>query len=166
MAYDWTLIKSEYIQGYTDDNGDRICPTLDQLSARHGCSLSTLLKRSAREKWNTERNMYSIKRNKKIIERKEEILITEASSFDNKALQVAELGLSEGLKRLQDKALSNHDFNKISSAINNFMKIGKLALGEPTEHKLVDGSQTHNISFIDKNQNKILEEEGYKDESK
>ena len=148
MAYDWILIKSEYIQGCTDDNGERICPTLDQLSERHGCSLSTLLKRSAREKWNTERNMYSIKRNKKIFEKKEEILISEASNFDNKSLNVAELGVEEGLKRLSAKDLSNHDFQKISTAVSNFVKIGKLALGEPTEHLQSDNKQ--DVTLYDK----------------
>ena len=65
MAYDWLLIKREYVQGYPDKDGQIICPTLEQLCERHGCSLSTIMKKSASEKWPTERKIFGRKKDGK-----------------------------------------------------------------------------------------------------
>jgi DNA-binding transcriptional regulator YhcF (GntR family) len=155
MAYDWQLIKNEFIQGYIED-GELICPTLKQLSERHGCNYGTLRKRAAKEQWNTERNIYSTKRNKKILEKKEEILITEAASFDNKALQAAEKGIKIALEKLGDKNLSTHDHQKLSISIVNYQKVGKLALDEPTEHVKESGRRTVELDGLPSNTRKTL----------
>ena len=159
MAYDWLLIKREYVQGYPDEDGQIICPTLEQLCERHGCSISTILKKSSSEKWKQERNIFGIKRNKKIQEKHIEVLVEESTNIDNKALTAADVGISIGLERLNTPGLSNHDYQKLSVAIGNFHRMGKLALGEPTEHIRNEGR--HDVNFNTTSQQRILKQEGY-----
>lgn len=149
MAYDWLLIKREYVQGYNED-GQVICPTLDQLCERHGCSLSTIMKKSASEKWPTERKLFGRKKEEKIEKKKIEVLAEESANIDNKALTASDKGIEIGLKKLDDKNLSTHDYQKISIAISNFHRMGKLALGEPTEHHQTTGKTEVDVSIHDR----------------
>lgn len=161
MAYDWLLIKSEYVQGYPAQDGQIVCPTLEQLCERHGCSLSTILKKSAKEKWQQERNIYGIKRNNKIQEKKLNILVEESANIDNKALTIANKGLEFVNKRLDEEDLSNHDVMKLSNTASTFHKMGRLALGEPTEHTYKEA--TADVKFNNNIQKRILSQEGYSD---
>jgi hypothetical protein len=153
MAYDWNLIKREYVQGCPDEKGVIKFPTLDHLCERHGCSLSTIMKKSSTEKWKQERKLFGRKKEEKIEEKKIEAMAEESANIDNKALTASELGIDKGLKRLEDKDLSIHDYQKLSIGISNFHKMGKLALGEPTEHTKNEGSQRmeidHNVKIPD-----------------
>jgi hypothetical protein len=153
MAYDWALIKREYIQGYTDDNGVIICPTLDCLCERHGCSLSTIMKKSASEKWQQERKLFGRKKEERIEEKKLSIMAEESADVDNKALNVAVKGIGLVDERLCGKELSHHDLMKLSTTAATFHKMAKLALGEPTEHTTVDGKQDLKVDIYDRIKN-------------
>ena len=132
LRYDWALIKREYIQGY-DEDGEHKCPTLKDLCERHGCSYSTIKKKSASEKWERERNLYGTKRNQKILEKKMDIMVEESASIDNKALEIAHKGLDLVNQRL-DKKPDDKDALKLSNTATNFHKMARLAMGEETEH--------------------------------
>jgi hypothetical protein len=149
MAYDWTTIKREFVEGYPDKDGKIICPTLEELHLRHGPSMSTMKKKSADDNWVQERNLYRTKIEHRVQEKKIEVLAGESANLDNKALNAADKGIEIGLKRLDDKDLSNHDYQKLSIAISNFHKMGKLALGEETEHTRTSGKSKvdHDIKF-------------------
>lgn len=142
MAYDWALIKREYVQGCPDDEGAIKYPTLDYLCERHGCSLSTIMKKSSTGKWKQERKLFTRKKEERIEKKKIEVMAEESANIDNKALTASALGIKIGLDKLNDKKLSTHDYQKISIAISNFHKMGKLALGEPTEHTETSGNNT------------------------
>ena len=138
-SYDWALIKMEYVQGYQDLDGNTICPTLDDLCERHGCSKSTIKKKSASEKWQQERNLFGTKRNQRITEKKLDLLVEESVNIDNKALTIADKGLRIVEERLSKSDVSNHDVMKLSNTAATFHRMGKLALGEPTEHTQTTG---------------------------
>ena len=76
---DWAKIKAEYVQGNV---------TLEDLAKKYEYSLSSMLKRSAKEKWSEERNIYCIKLEEKKQEKKTEILVAESDNFGS--LTVAE----------------------------------------------------------------------------
>ena len=166
MAYDWATIKREFIRGYDDEKGERVPkPTLKQLSKRHGCGYDTIRRKASpkQENWEQERHIFDTKTTQAITEKEIDKISDEVVNFDNKSLDVANSGIDEGLKRLGDSDLSTHDYLKISTALTNFQKIGKLALGEPTEHTKNEGTQSHQHSFDQSAQEQILKEEGYDD---
>jgi 3'-phosphoadenosine 5'-phosphosulfate sulfotransferase (PAPS reductase)/FAD synthetase len=165
MAFDWVVIKSEFVQGYTDEEGNLICPTLKELAERHGCAYKTIRNRSSNdeENWSQERDIYRTKKGQTLEESKLKLLVGKSAEFSNKILNVVDYGIDDGFNRLKDKDLSNHEYQKITNALSVFQKMGKLELGEPTEHIKEDSSQKHDINFKNNNQNQILEEEGYDD---
>jgi hypothetical protein len=167
MAYDWALMKREYIRGYEDEKEGHIPePTLKQIAKRHSCSYDYLRKKASpkNENWEQQRHIFVTKTSQKITEKEIEKISDDAVDFDNKSLDAANAGINEGLERLKDTNLSTHDYLKISTALTNFQKLGKLALGEPTEHTFNEGSQSHKHSFSVDSQKQILEEEGYDDQ--
>ena len=66
--YDWSKIKAEYIHQDI---------TLEELAKKYNRSFSTLMKRSAKEKWNEERKIYSRKLEEKKQEKMSDILASE-----------------------------------------------------------------------------------------
>jgi len=148
MAYDWAIVRREYVQGCPDTEGEIRKPTLQFLADKHGLSMSTLKKRAAKEKWVQERNIFSAKKEQEVMQHRMYIMAGEAAAFDSKSLDAANAGIEDGLRRLKQSDLSNNDFHKLSSALVNFQKIGKLALGEPTEH--VQSDNKHDVSIDDK----------------
>lgn len=145
MAYDWATIKRDYVQGYTDKEGKIVCPTLEDLCDKYGCSFSTITKRSSTENWKQERKLFSNKKERKIEEKKIEVMAEESANIDNKALNIATKGLKVVEKRLENKSLSHHDLMKLSNTASTFHKMGKLALGEETEHTRTTGKMTIDI---------------------
>jgi hypothetical protein len=155
MAYNWDLIKREYVQGIPDKDGKTLCPTLEELCERHGCKFSTITKKSSTGNWKQERKLFGNKKERMIEEKKLEVMAEESANIDNKALTAAELGIDKGLTQLQENELSIHEYQKLSIGISNFHKMGKLALGEPTEHT----QNTANVKVEDpsKKFNKIMD---------
>ncbi|MDP3424515.1 MAG: hypothetical protein Q8S32_12225 [Burkholderiaceae bacterium] len=160
MAYDWVLIKSEFVEGITKD-GEPHDPTLQELSDKHGPSMSTIKKRSARDNWVQERNLYRTKVEQKVQEKKAIHLAGESASFGSNALDTTKKLINRIKTELDNPELSPHELQKLSSSLKDGVQSGNLILGEPTEHKEQSGSTQNNINFNTTNQSKILEEEGY-----
>ena len=130
MAYDWAKIKRGYVQGIKNNTK----PTLEEVCEYFGCNLSTTKKRSAKENWQQERNLFGTKVEPLIEEKTINRMVEESANLDNIALNISIKGLNKVDSRLGDNKLSNHDMQKLSTTANNFHKMGKLALGEETEH--------------------------------
>ena len=161
MAYDWILIKSEFVAGIVCPDGEVHCPTLQELSDRYGVSMSTLKKKSANEKWVQERNLYRTKIEQKVQEKKVLHIASESAGFSSLALDTATKAINVIKSKLDNNDLTSQDIQKLSDSLLKNLQSGNLAMGEPTEHRVVDGSTSHDVTFNKSFQNKLLEEEGY-----
>lgn len=160
MAYDWVLIKSEFVEGITKD-GEHYQPTLQELSDKYGPSMSTIKKRSANDNWVQEKNLYRTKVAQKVQEKKAVHLAGESASFGSNALTTVKKAINIISTKFDDPTLTPHEINKLSSSLKDTIQSGNLILGEPTEHQEQSGSTNNNINFNQSKQSKILEEEGY-----
>lgn len=162
MAYDWYLIKTEYVEGYQKD-GEIYFPTFADLAKRHGCAAGYLRNKAApkNENWEQEKNIYLAKIEQKRQEKKAIHTAGESASFASDALNTAKKAIKVISSKLDNKSLSPHDINKLTSSLKDSIQSGNLALGEPTEHQEQSGSTQNNINFNQSNQSRILEEEGY-----
>jgi len=136
---DWVKIKREYVESNI---------TLEELAKKHNISLSTLKKRSARETWSTERNLFGTKTELKRQEKQSELLASEASSFDNLCLRVARSAigiienqintLQEQMKNSKVDAFTERQvrlLEKLSNSLKQLQSVGKVALGENPENQ-------------------------------
>lgn len=144
FKHDWDKIKTDYTQGIPDTEGNLVFPTLEELSEKHKVSMSTLKKRSAADDWRTARNMFRTKIEQKRVEQRAELLAGKAAEFDSDVFRVAELGL----RHIQGHFLAAEErfrqsrgrepigptlLEQLSRAMDRYQRIGRLALGEPTE---------------------------------
>lgn len=160
MAYDWVLIKSEFVEGITKD-GEHYQPTLQELSDKYGPSMSTIKKRSANDNWVQEKNLYRTKVEQKVQEKKAIHLAGESASFGSDALTTVKKLINRINTELNNPEIGPHELQKLSSSLKDGVQSGNLILGEPTDKIEQTGSMNQNINFNKSNQNKILEEEGY-----
>ena len=140
---DWIKIKSDYTQG-VDRDGKVSFPTLEELSVLHNVSQSTLRKRSAAEDWTTSKNMFKSHLEQKRREKRTEVLAGKAAEFDADIFKV----VSVGVRHIQGHFLAVEQrfidsqgrepmgvnmLNQLAMALDRLQKVGRLALGEPTE---------------------------------
>jgi len=151
--YNWTQIKSEYIEGVKNKKGDIEYPTLKELSEKYKCSYLYIRGVAAKENWTQERNIYITKIQQLKQEKKSEILASEAARFDSKTLELAKAGenfisvfFNQIVKKFKSEELiKKEDIEGLDRALVNYQKVGKLALGEST-----DINETKGLEDLDK----------------
>jgi len=145
--YNWEKIKSEYVEGIRDEEGNVRYPTLRELSEKYGPNYNHLAKKAWEDKWTQERKLYTKKIQTLRQEKKSEILASEAAEFDSKTLELAKAGLnlikaifSQVVKKMkQEGFIDKEDIEGLDRALVNYQKAGKLALGEPTNREEITG---------------------------
>lgn len=149
--YSWVDIKADYVEGAINEEGNFIYPTFDDLVEKHGCSYSSLSKKAANERWMQERKIFETKMQERRQEMKAEAIASESASFDSKCLTAADEILAVVKERAKQPDLRSSEYDVLSRAIVNLQKVGKLALGEVTEHvKKEDDSLANLVKIIDK----------------
>ncbi len=134
---DWTKIKQEYIENDI---------TLEELAKKYKCSFSTLMKRSASERWSEEKKIFRRKLEERKQENKIDSLASESAEFDNQCLRVARSAIEIVEKQiaiLRKKAEEQKSdplverqirlLEKLANSLKQLQSVGKTALGEPTE---------------------------------
>ncbi len=134
---DWTKIKQEYIENDI---------TLEELAKKYKCSFSTLMKRSASERWSEEKKIFRRKLEERKQENKIDSLASESAEFDNLCLRVARSAIEIVEKQiaiLRKKAEEQKSdplverqirlLEKLANSLKQLQSVGKTALGEPTE---------------------------------
>lgn len=120
--YDWEKIKTEYVESAT-------AVTLEVLSAKYNCSLSSMRKRSAAENWQQKRNLYIQKVELKRQDKKSTILATEQSTWDNDCFEAATAALSQIMAHF-NRELEISDIDPLTRSLERVQKIGKSSLGD------------------------------------
>ena len=155
--HDWDLVKREYVEGVIDKDGNLVYPTLAELGKKHKISPDTMRKRSTADNWTNERNIFRTRLAQKHQENRLELLAGKASEFDAGIFRAAEIGLAhikmhfvkanEAMAKApegQKNPLSTSALNTLSKALERFQRVGRLALGEPTEITLPSDGSTGN----------------------
>ncbi len=139
----WDVIKRVYIEGIPQDN-ELYFPTLEEISKTYNIPHSTTLKRCAKDDWTTQREMYRAKLEERSREKRIEALASKQAEFDADIFKVAQAGLMHiqgHFLKAQDKLkaskgkepLAIHTLDSLSKSLERYQRIGRLALGEPTE---------------------------------
>jgi len=147
MAYDWAIIKTEYIQGFIDENGNNKLPTLEELSKRYQCSYSNMKHKSSSGKWKLKRKQFKKEREGIIQQKKLDLIIDQAVEFNSEALKASKNGIKIVIENFAKPDLKPLDIQKLSIALINLHKVGLLALGEPTER--VKNDNKHDVIMED-----------------
>lgn len=149
-----------FVEGYLDDNQERIYPTLSDLVQHFGVSKATLYRRAKDQDWQKDKNRFQTELFSRREEDRLKLLVKEGEKLDTNSLQIAQAMLSRVGRRLHQamqeetnnaraEALSTSELRELSHVAANAQKIGKLALGEAQEISKVSADVSAPESFGD-----------------
>lgn len=138
-------IKMEYIQGFSDKGQVRVFPSYKILAERHGVNDQTIYSWSKKENWQSEKNKFHTKVERKTEERKIQDLVERASQLDDACLVLSGRIITRINICLKDdeqargdatkanKILRPNDLRDMANGLAVAQKVGKLALGQANE---------------------------------
>jgi dsDNA-specific endonuclease/ATPase MutS2 len=155
-------IDSDLVQGYIDEEGNKVYPEVKDAAEWYNVSYATLRKKVGKLNWQQRRTDYIEKVNRKVQEkkRKDDEEISEAEA---EAIVVEDYKFNKAANKLRraavnelDKILSAEGFVKgaaynlmnIGKALESAQKISKTAAGEPSDISKV----TNDVNVNDDNQ--------------
>ncbi len=142
--YKWLEIKMQYIQGICNDKGQRVYPSLNDLSKEYGISLSTLAHKSAREGWNQQRQRSEQNILMAAIEKYESEMAAKLAHVDKLASDAAVAMLQvivESLEQAETKQERQALTTKYSKVLPDLLSTAHTAIGveqmiEHQEHEV------------------------------
>ncbi len=139
-------IKTEFIEGYIDDNGRRVFASIEALAKRHDISRATIYRYSnpKQEDWQKLKNHFQTNLEKEIEQNRLQELTESAKTLDKNSLNIAQALLQRVGRRLaksidderndpDSSGMTANELRELSTVAMNAQKIGKLALGEAQE---------------------------------
>jgi hypothetical protein len=152
--YDWTLIRQEYIAGIVDETGKHVFPTLASLARKYAVSSGSLALRCRVEKWKAKRQSFWKDIADELEQRERQRHLERIKEFDDVCFDGALAGAKQIKDHLNTAEIASEltqqvvatppsDLDKLSRSLVSFQKVGRLVVGEATEHTAIDG-----IEFI------------------
>lgn len=145
-------IRIAFVQGTKDEQGNRINPTVEQLSKEFKIPAITLYRKSKSENWKQQKISFNENLAFKVDQEKQKTMATQHKDFDSNNLRIAKAIqgeiisiLAENNRQRQEginSKLYPSSLNALSQALQTCQKVGKLALGEATEHTHVTTKQS------------------------
>ncbi len=147
-------IRTEFVQGYEDEEGKRVLYTLDELIKKHKVAKSTMYRVSQKENWKLQREQFNQEYLAKLDEERTKNLTAEGKKMDSQSINLAKAlystvgaiirnnsnAITEGKKGLPPSQV-----NSLANAALAAQRLAKLALGESTEN--IDANIKENDSF-------------------
>ncbi len=127
MATDWAKLRVEYVTSSI---------TMRELADKHGIKSAGVMRRAAKEGWDSERKQESAK-----------VITTslESSAIDRsaelEAFNAEDLAMAKAIRAkasaMMEETTTPQDLKALSGAIDTAQKVGRLALGANTESSII-----------------------------
>ena len=175
------LLRQEYVQGVTNDKGERVYPSIDVLVEKHNVAKASLFRRAKSQNWREQRNRFELELSQqKDVEKRNE-LAKESINFDGRNLNLAK-ALQQQISHLIQRGMQEINENpvlrpfnpvaleRLANALLVTQKVGRLSLGDSTENTSINATITQESAvrevyeFIDElaNAKRSISEPEYK----
>lgn len=154
--YNWDLIRAAFVQGLKDDEGNKVQTSLKDIAEHFNVNYYQVRRKSSQENWTALRKKHYKMLAKKRSEKQAELQAYNGAVLDGKVIKAAMRGIDtvrgyfknqkeEAMKAMREgkplPLLKTSELVKLSSALLNFQKAYKMAVGEdiekPNESKFV-----------------------------
>ncbi len=146
-------IRTEFVQGYEDEEGKRVLYTIEELIKKYKVAKSTMYRVSQKENWKLQRDKFNQEHMAQIDAERTKSLVTEGKKLDSQSINLAKAlystvgiiirnnsnAITEGKKGLPPSQV-----NSLANAALSAQRLAKLALGESTEN--IDANINENTS--------------------
>jgi hypothetical protein len=144
-------IRELYVQGVSDNAGNRVYPSIETLASDFNVAKVTLFRRAKSQDWRTQRAIFEQRLSQEKDSKRLETLIKESVEFDSRNLNLAKAmqGQVTHLIRLAAQEIQDNDLRRpftpvglerLANAVIAIQKVGKLALGETTENTSINAT--------------------------
>jgi len=135
MATDWTKLQTEYVHGTM---------TMRELAEQHGIKSAGVMRRAANEKWEAQRKQQSAAVSKLVTANLTESRADDLSRFNADDLNVARALRSQVAAHIRHAQAGNGkippaELRALAASAEASQRIGRLALGVPTDNKSITG---------------------------
>lgn len=148
------LMLTEFIHGYTDEEGVKQFPSVDGLVRRHDVARASLYRIYNSENWQRQKNQYQTELQEKINKERMSKNAQESVRLDDSCIQLSMAMLTVVGKRIQEilvhsgeEELNTHQLQQLSDTATKAQRLGKLALGEAQEISRVSANVSNPESF-------------------
>ena len=148
------LMLTEFIHGYTDEEGVKQFPSVDGLVRRHDVARASLYRIYNSENWQRQKNQYQTELQEKINKERMSKNAQESVRLDDSCIQLSMAMLTVVGKRIQEilvnsgeEELNSHQLQQLSDTATKAQRLGKLALGEAQEISRVSANVSNPESF-------------------
>lgn len=148
------LMLTEFIHGYTDEEGVKQFPSVDGLVRRHDVARASLYRIYNSENWQRQKNQYQTELQEKINKERMAKNAQESVRLDDSCIQLSMAMLTVVGKRIQEilvhsgeEELNTHQLQQLSDTATKAQRLGKLALGEAQEISRVSANVSNPESF-------------------
>ena len=146
-------IRQEFVQGKENDMGERIYPSIDDLSKKYNIPSVTLYRKSQDGNWRDQKQIFKDNLQLEIDTAKAKKMASESQEFDSASLKIAKAlqneivsfltKSNERRKQGNDKPyFSPSALNSLGMALQTCQRVGRLALGESTDNTNVTNKQS------------------------
>lgn len=140
-------LRLEFVEGYEDNAGVRVYPTLDALIKRHDVPKNTVYRRAKDQSWQEQRNQWQATYQAKVNKDRATKAAKDADAMDSASINIAKASLSVVMRRVNatfraergDEGSNAADIVSVTELRDlvetglKAQKMGKLALGEASE---------------------------------
>ncbi len=120
------IIRNEYVQGYINDKGHRVMPTLDDLIDKYNAASSTIYRASSQDRWKQQKKEFSKKLAQDLDTKKTEELQDYFFNNDEAAMEIAKEIFNQIELKLEDEdSLTPHAIASLASSALTAQKLFK-----------------------------------------
>jgi hypothetical protein len=161
MRHDWIAIRQKFVEGVANEDGAVTYPTLDEVAHAHGVRPSFLRQTASRQKWVQGRNIYRAELEQETRKKRREARAKESAQFDTLTLRVAHalvvMASNDIAKASKSGAAITLNARKvIADIVEKAQRVGRLALGDATEHQQLTGPDGGPVEMITRIQREIV----------
>ena len=121
MKTDWIKIRNVYIEGQD---------TQQAIAEKFKVKYDTIRHKASKENWPEQRKLFQAKVQNLRTEKRSEIMATDIAQFDSDSLKLARAGYAMVAAEMKSNNPLKAPVHQLATALANFQKVGKLALGE------------------------------------
>lgn len=149
------LMLTEFIHGFTDDQGVKQFPSVDGLVRRHDVARASLYRIYKSDDWQKQKNQYQTELQEKINKERMAKNAQESVRLDDSCIQLSMAMLTVVGKSIQQilidqsnsEDVNTHQLQQLSETATKAQRLGKLALGEAQEISRVSANVSNPESF-------------------
>ena len=144
-------LRNLYVQGRSDETGDRILFSLEELAHEHGVAQSTLYRHAKNENWKMAQEQFQQEYLNELDQERQKELVKESIKWDSTTLNISKALLGQiGTmikKTQQEDKFTASMINQLCEATYKVQRVAKLALGEATDNMNLNAKVQDTTAF-------------------